>query len=139
MGGVSLSEVVAIDNGLRFQGELSLKNNGGFASAHRPFNVKLENACGIRLRLRGDGRSYQFCVKVHDNYDGISWRHALDTDGTWRTIELLFDDFEPVFRGRKISTVDPLDVSRICQFGFLLADGKEGAFRLDITEAITAG
>jgi monofunctional biosynthetic peptidoglycan transglycosylase len=132
MGGVSLGEIVVIDNGLRFQGKLSLENNGGFASVHRPFNSRLENVGGIRLRVHGDGRPYQFRVRVDDNYDGISWRHAFDTDGFWRTVELLFDDFEPVFRGRKISGVDSLDISRIRQLGLLLADGRAGAFRLDI-------
>jgi hypothetical protein len=43
MGGVSLGEIVAIDNGLRFQGTLSLENNGGFASVRRPFHGELEN------------------------------------------------------------------------------------------------
>lgn len=132
MGGVSLGEIVTIDNGLRFQGKLSLKNNGGFASVRRPFHGKLESVRGIRLRVHGDGRSYQFRVGVDDNYNGTSWRHVFDTDGSWQTFELLFDDFEPVFRGRKISGVDSLDVSRIRQLGFLLADGKAGAFRLDI-------
>ncbi|MHC4227894.1 MAG: CIA30 family protein [Planctomycetota bacterium] len=133
MGGVSLGEIVAIDNGLRFQGKLSLENNGGFASVRRPYHGRLENVQAIRLRVHGDGRPYQFRVRVDENYDGVFWRHVFDTDGSWQTVELLFDDFEPVFRGRKISGVDSLDVSDIRQLGFLLADGKAGAFRLDIT------
>ena len=132
MGGVSLGEIVAIDKGLRFQGELSLENNGGFASARRPFRDGLENVRGIRLRVHGDGRPYQFRIRVDDNNDGISWRHTFTTVGSWQTVELLFDDFESVFRGRKIPGADSLDASDIRQLGFLLADGKAGAFRLDI-------
>jgi hypothetical protein len=132
MGGVSLGEIVAVDNGLRFQGELSLENNGGFASVRRPFHGRLDNVRGIRLRVAGDGRRYQFRVKVNDNVGGFSWRHVFATDGSWQTIELLFDDFDGVFRGRKISGVGLLDATKIRQLGFLLADGKAGAFRLDI-------
>lgn len=136
MGGLSLGEIVAIDNGLRFQGMLSRENNGGFASVRRPFDGGVENLHGIRLRLRGDGRRYQLRVKTDDNQDGISWRHMFDTDGTLQTIELLFSDFEPVFRGQKVSGADPLDPSRVRQLGFLLADSKAGPFRLDIAAII---
>lgn len=132
MGGVSLGEIVAIDNGLRFQGALSLENNGGFASVRRPFHGRLENVGVVRLLVKGDGRPYQFRVRLDDNYDGISWRHVFDTDGSWQTIELLFDDFEPVIRGRIISGIDSLDVSDVRQLGFLIADGKAGAFGLDV-------
>lgn len=132
MGGVSLGEIVAIDNGLRFQGTLSLENNGGFASVRRPFHGELESVQAIRLRVHGDGRPYQFRVRMDENDDDISWRHEFDTDGSWQTIELLFDDFEPVIRGRKISGIDSLDVSGVRQLGFLIADGKAGAFRLDV-------
>jgi monofunctional biosynthetic peptidoglycan transglycosylase len=82
--------------------------------------------------VQGDGRRYQFRVRVDDNYEGISWRHAFTTNDSWQMVELLFDDFEPVFRGRKISGVDPLDVSGIRQLGFFLADGSAGTFQLDI-------
>jgi monofunctional biosynthetic peptidoglycan transglycosylase len=95
MGGVSLGDIVAIDNGLRFHGKLSLENNGGFASVRRLFHGDLENVRGIRLRVHGDGRRYQFRVRVDDNYDGNSWRHVFDTDDSWQTVELLIDDFEP--------------------------------------------
>lgn len=132
MGGVSLGDIVAMDKGLRFQGKLSLENNGGFASVRRPFHGVLKNARGIKLRVNGDGRRYQFRVRADDNYDGISWRHMFTTDGSWQTVELLFDDFKPVYRGQEIPGVDSLDVSDIRQLGFLLADGKAGAFRLDI-------
>jgi hypothetical protein len=136
MGGISLGEIVTIDNGLRFQGMLSRENNGGFASVRRPFDGGVENLHGIRLRVRGDGRRYQLRVKTDDNQDGISWRHMFDTDGTSQNIELLFRDFEPVHRGKKIPGVDPLDASRIRQLGFLLTDGKAGPFQLDIAAII---
>ena len=35
MGGVSVGRMVATDRGLRFEGELSLENNGGAAAGRR--------------------------------------------------------------------------------------------------------
>ena len=63
MGGVSQGQMVAIDSGLRFQGRLSLENNGGFASTRRLFGGDLAGAGGVRLRVKGDGRRYQFRVR----------------------------------------------------------------------------
>lgn len=136
MGGISLGEIVAIDNGLRFQGMLSRENNGGFASVRRPFDGGVENFHGIRLQVHGDGRRYQFRVRADEDFDGISWRHEFTTNCTSQMVELLFSDFEPVFRGRKVSGANPLDASRIRQLGFLLTDGKAGPFQLDIAAII---
>ncbi len=133
MGGISRGEMIETDDGLRFQGSLSLENNGGFASVRRPFDGELEGASGIRLHVRGDGRSYQFRIRLDNNFDGITWRNTFDTDGSRQTVDLDLEDFEPVFRGRLIADAGKLDTSRIRQLGFLLADGKAGAFQLDIS------
>lgn len=132
MGGISAGEIVAIDQGLRFQGKLSLENNGGFASVRRLLDSKLDNVRGISVRVKGDSRPYQFRLRTDDRFDGVSWRHVFDTDGSWQTVELMFEDFEPVFRGRIVRGVAPLKASRIRQLGILLADGKAGAFQLDL-------
>lgn len=133
MGGISLGEMVAIPDGLRFQGDISLENSGGFASVRRPIDGKLANLSGIRMRVRGDGRRYQLRIRLDNNADGISWRELFDTDGAWQTVDLPIENFEPVFRGRTITGADALDTSRIRQLGFLLADGQQGPFQLDIT------
>jgi len=133
MGGISLGEMVAMDNGLRFQGTLSLENNGGFASVRRPIDKKLDGALGVQLRLLGDGRRYQFRVRQDNKRDGISWRAMFDTDRSWQTVDLLFEDFSPVFRGQLIVDAEALDTTRIRQLGFLLADGQAGSFQLDVT------
>lgn len=132
MGGISVGAMVASDDGLRFEGTLSLENDGGFASVRRHFEDRLDGATGIRLRVRGDGRTYQFRIRLDDNFDGISWRGKFDTDGSVQTVDLSFEDFEPVFRGRLVEGAGKPDTSHIRQLGFLLADGGAGPFRLDI-------
>lgn len=132
MGGVSVGRMVAADRGLRFEGELSLENNGGFASVRRTVELDLSRAGAVRLRLRGDGRRYQFRLRLDDRWDGVAWRAEFDTNGEWQTIDLPFDGFEPVFRGRRVPNAGPVVAANIRQIGFMLADRTAGAFALDI-------
>ena len=60
MGGRSTGGPTLPDGTLKFRGDLSLANNGGFASVRsvgRSFD--LSSATAVVLRVKGDGRSYQ--------------------------------------------------------------------------------
>jgi monofunctional biosynthetic peptidoglycan transglycosylase len=132
MGGVSSGRMVETQDGLRFEGELSLENNGGFASVRRLVMNDLAAARGVRLELRGDGRSYQFRLRAGHQFDGIAWSAAFTTNNDWQTVELDFDEFQPVFRGRIVPEAGPVNAAEIRQVGFLLADKQAGAFAIDI-------
>ena len=132
MGGISSGAMVREGSGLRFTGELSLENNGGFASVRRLVERDLSTATGVRLEIRGDGRDYQFRIRQDDRFDGVAWRARFRTDGTWQVVEFGFDEFEPVFRGRLVRDAGPVDPAAIAQVGFMLADQRPGPFQLDI-------
>lgn len=131
MGGISQGEMTSIENGLRFQGSLSLENNGGFSSVHRMLSSSPGQFCHIRLQVLGDGRTYQFRLKT-DESDDIRWRAIFGTNGSNQQVNLKISDFEPVFRGRVITGHGPLDPDKIAQLGFLIADKRAGAFELDV-------
>jgi monofunctional biosynthetic peptidoglycan transglycosylase len=132
MGGISRGRMVSTEDGLRFEGELSLENNGGFASVRRPVDADLSAAGSVRLEVRGDGRTYQFRLRLDKRYDGVAWRAEFATSGEWQTIDLPFDEFVPVFRGRRVPEAGPVIAADIGQAGFMLADKTAGAFALDI-------
>ena len=132
MGGVSTGSMSETEHGLRFAGELSLENNGGFASVRRFVGQDLSAARGVRLRLRGDGRSYQVRLRQDSRFDGIAWRAGFETSGEWQDVELRFEAFEPVFRGRRVPEAGPVVAGDIHQLGFMLADGRAGPFALEI-------
>ena len=132
MGGVSTGRMVAGNDGLRFEGDLSLENNGGFASVRRLLAEDLAGSTRVRLQVRGDGRDYQFRIRQDNGFDGVAWRHVFSTNESWQTVELPFEDFEPVFRGRPVPQAGPVDASRIRQIGFLIADKNPGPFELEI-------
>ena len=135
MGGCSQSHPACIDNvGLRFSGTVSLDNNGGFASIRsNAANFNLGQHTGIKLRLRGDGKSYKLSLRTDLFFDGVSYQTTFTTmKDTWQEITLPFAAFTPTHHGIKLSTVAPMDTTSIKSFGFFIADRQEGPFQLDV-------
>ena len=137
MGGVSQSCIKPspLATGL-FSGQLSLENNGGFASIRRRADdYNLVGSVGIRLNVKGDGRTYQFRVKTDEQLDGITYRSLFTTDAQqWQIITLPFAGFCPSFRGKPVPDAPALRPEHIKQLGFLLADKQPGAFYLEIAK-----
>lgn len=135
MGGMSRGDIQRTNRGTGiFAGDLSLENNGGFASVRAFLGARdLSRATGLEVRVRGDGRQYQLRLRTDDAFDGIAYSARFDTpDGEWTTISIAFDHFVPTFRGRLLRDVPPLDTSRIRQLAFMLADENPGPFSLEI-------
>jgi len=135
MGGISKSRIEVTDDKVAvFSGYLSLENNGGFASTRMTLDrLSLQNYTGIKIKVKGDGRSYQFRLRTDDRFDGISYRSIFRTEKeTWQVLELPFKAFKPTYRGRILTNVPPLQPGKIKQLGFLLADKSQGNFELRI-------
>lgn len=134
MGGISSSEMRHADGTGTFEGQLSLANNGGFASVRiRLLDVDLSAAKGIALRVRGDGREYQLRFRTDDGFDGIAYRATFQTvDGEWAVVTIPIETFLPTYRGRVLTDVDALDPGSIRQLTFMVADNREGPFRIEI-------
>ena len=135
MGGLSQSEIVLSEsNTAIFQGTVSLENNGGFSSIRTsPRFYKLDGYRGIILRLKGDGKKYQFRLRMNDRFDGISYRYHFKTDiNRWVIIRVPFNECVPVFRGRTLYDVEPITPKKIQQIGFLISDKQAGPFKLEI-------
>jgi monofunctional biosynthetic peptidoglycan transglycosylase len=143
MGGLSQSQMKLTDEGTGvFEGNLSLENNGGFASVRASLEeTDLSAFAGLAVRVSGDGRSYQLRLRTDQRFDGIAYRTVFETTGKgeekdaaphWETIEIPFDRFEPTYRGRILTDAPALNTEKICQVGFMVADKQEGRFRLEV-------
>ena len=134
MGGVSQSglSVTPTATGV-FAGDLSLENNGGFASVRRNVeDVDFAGTSAIALRVKGDGRPYQLRLQTKTTNDTISYRSEFETTaGEWIELRLPIADMEPVFRGEVVPDAPELSPNDVKQLGFLLADKQPGAFRLE--------
>jgi hypothetical protein len=135
MGGISQSRIELSPAATAlFIGQLALENNGGFASIRRRAdNYNLNGCAGVMLKVKGDGRNYQFRVKTDDQYYGIAYRTLFATDThQWQTLILPFDSFSASFRGKPVPGAPVLHPEQIRQIGFLLADKQPGSFCLEI-------
>ncbi len=134
MGGVSSSRMRMEDSTAIFAGKLSLENNGGFASVRSNADIPdLTGFDAVRLRVRGDGKKYQFRISTSQSSNRASYQMTFETEkDSWKEVELSFSDFVAAFRGRMLPDEPPIDASKISAFGFLIAEKQEGPFRLEI-------
>ena len=86
MGGVSKGGFKRTGQGtLLFTGDLSLANNGGFASVRTaPDDYSAPGTRTFRLAVRGDGRRYKLNLRTDDAYDGPSYQAVFSPPaGEW--------------------------------------------------------
>ena len=117
-------------NGVYF-GEVSLENNGGFSSLRFRFNKKeISNYSKIILKIKGDGKNYQFRVK--DNYRNFySYISSFSTNKNWQLIEINLSEMYPGFRGRKLE-MSKFSSSIIEEIAFLIGNKRNESFKIEI-------
>ncbi len=134
MGGRSSGRVSVNEyKNLEFTGNLSLENNGGFASVRaRGSGLSMTSGDTLVVRVRGDGRTYSFNLYTQRNMGGYSYRQSLPTKrGEWIDVRLPVDQFVATWRGRNFRN-QPLDPQKVAGVGILLGDKKPGAFKLEV-------
>ena len=132
MGGTSKSKFYLNPEGHGcFEGTVSLENNGGFCSVKYDLNsITLDRNKIICLRIKGDGKNYQFRVKTNKS-DSHSYVYPFHTSGDWQNIEIPVSEFYPSFRGRKLD-IPNYDGSRLEEIAFLIGNKKGENFQLFI-------
>jgi hypothetical protein len=135
MGGVSTSQFQRLTNGgAVFSGVVSMENNGGFASVRSsPVRENLNGTDAFVFRVRGDGRRYKFTVRTGSGFNAPNYQAELMTKrGEWEELRLALKDFVPMFRGRVLIDVPPLNLAKVTSLGFLISDKQEGSFKLEV-------
>ena len=134
MGGRSEAKVLLEDNLLLFSGNLSLENNGGFASTRRAYSpIQWQPEKPLTVKLIGDGRSYQFRLRTNKNIDGIAYLAEFKTSvNEPHTLNFTPQDFTPQYRGRVVRGAPKLAFEDVAQLGFMLADKRPGEFKLKV-------
>ena len=133
MGGLSESNLVITDeNNLMFYGNVSLKNNGGFASSRLRFDKgKLKDIKAFQLRVKGDGKKYKF--RLRESYRSSNYSTDFETkSGIWIDIEILVSDLNPMFMGYYSRNAKKLKIENISSLGFQISDKQNGEFKLEI-------
>lgn len=136
MGGISRGGFrITDDKILEFSGNLSLENRGGFTSIRtRPADLEMDGYDTIALRVKGDGRTYNFNLRTSSSRAAGSYRAPMKTQkNTWQEIRISLNDFEYTAYGRRVRGVEPLRADKVQSVGFTLSDKKAGPFRLEVS------
>ncbi|QYJ80962.1 CIA30 family protein [Shewanella aegiceratis] len=146
MGGRSQSELSEFLNAnqqyrLRFSGNVSLENNGGFASVSRTLSQEEQQILqqarpgGIRLTTLGDGKHYQLRLKVLKQGELVSYKANFDTQaGRLEQWTFTPGEFIETFRGADYPTRPYPDLTQLVAVGLLIGNGQAGDFELQLAE-----
>jgi hypothetical protein len=126
---------------LRFHGTLRTRG-GGFTSI-RSLDVdpRISECTEVVLRVRGDGRRYECDLRESARLRGreVTWRSSFTAPAKeWTLVTLPLEAFEPTWRGRVLDR-RRIEGSRPFwhasgSVGFTIADGRDGAFELEISD-----
>lgn len=134
MGGLSSSSFELNKDGHAvFKGQVSLANYGGFASVRHQFKkITLNQYKKIIIKLKGDGKKYQFRIKANTK-SYYSYNTIFKTSGKWEEITLDLKNMYPSFRGRKLNLPN-FSEKAIEEITFLIGNKKAEKFALILDE-----
>ena len=130
MGGISASQMSYAGEGIaEFSGDMSLENNGGFASVRYTDKIyDLSNFEGLELRIKGNDQTYQF--RFQTDIARISYTQPFFAANEWITVRLPFENFEATFFGRMLRDAPDMNTAFLRTLTFMLSDKQEGEFEL---------
>ena len=131
MGGRSetiLTTTTLSSSVLHFQGTINT-NGGGFTSIRAPLpsSIFSDNVISLRIRLKGDGKTYKVLLSDGNGLRSPSWQIDLPTSSNSKgtVVELPLNQFQPSFGPRKVSESDlhkyKLIPSEMKELGFMLS------------------
>ena len=130
MGGRSSSQFKLNSDGFGvFEGNISLENNGGFSSVRYQLEkTEVTKYTKIKIRLKGDGKDYQFRVKNNSrNY--YSYITTFSTTNEWQNIEISLKDMYPSFRARQLNAPN-FSHDFLEELVFLIGNKKDENFKM---------
>ena len=129
MGGVSQSSLRQDEDGMFFEGMVSLENNGGFASMRSSVRFP-QGTQLIELIAKGDGKRYKLVLRTE-----LAPRVTYEADfialPTWQTYRFNLSQFKSTFRGRDVNA-PALSFSDVIDFGILISNNQAGSFAIQL-------
>ncbi len=132
MGGQSQGRFEIVSDELIFSGNTNT-DGGGFSSIRtHPLQLNLSDRSGIRVKVKGDGRSYTWHLQTDARWRGRSvnyWADFNTSADEVTSVDIPFTSFVPQFRGFKLNGPE-LNTKQITQLGLYIYDKNDGPFEL---------
>jgi hypothetical protein len=134
MGGISSSKVTVKDDKIIFRGNVSLENNGGFASLRSQLkNYNFVNFSGIEIKLKGDGKRYSISMKETTYFNGYFYTNSFETKkDEWIVVQIPFNQFKLYYFGKDTNSSKKIPLDNIKEISLLIGDKQEGEFKAEI-------
>ena len=118
MGGVSTSKLTYADKSLKFSGNISFRNNGGFASLRANFGkYDLSAFSEVSIRFRAENQKFALTLENSKNWWEPNYKY----------------EFQSEVIGRKTgASINKSVLKDICRIGVITNDKKEGPFAIEI-------
>ena len=135
MGGLSDGSLKLTENSLKFEGTISLENNGGFSSIRSEYGqYDLSKYTKVTMRIKTDNSSFALLLERHKRWFRPYFKQEFKvTAGEWQTVTFDFSEFDEYTVGRKkATTMTKSDLSSVIRMGFITNDKTAKAFSLEI-------
>jgi len=134
MGGLSSSKVNVDDDKIIFGGNVSLENNGGFASLRSAVkDYNFEKFSGLEIKIKGDGKRYSISMKETTYFNGYFYTTFFETkNDEWITLKISFSQFKLYYFGQETKSNKKLPLNNIKEISLSIGDKQEGNFITEI-------
>lgn len=135
MGGLSSSTAMMSENSLLFKGNISLKNNGGFASLRGPKNNKdYSDFSNLEIRYRSKGQAFGIRFLEYEQFFMPYLKKTFDeTLWKWTTVNISLNEFKQyILNSEKNKKITAKDFKNISRIGLIVSNKKEGNFEIEI-------
>lgn len=135
MGGLSTGTLEKKENSFVLTGEVSLENNGGFASLRTPYaSFDLSDYSTVTLRYRSTGQDFGFTLNKYRRFWYPNYKTNLPmTNGEWMEVTCTLRDFEKYRLGRKMQGhPDSKDLEDIIRLGFISNTKAATAYTFEV-------
>jgi len=134
MGGLSSSKTIVQDDKIIFSGDVSLENNGGFASLRSPVKeYDFSKSTGVEIRIKTDGKRYSISMKETNYFTGLFYTSTFETKkDEWITVKIPFDNFKLYYFGREVNSGKIIPLNNIKEVSLLIGDKQKGKFNAEI-------
>ncbi|MEM7110548.1 MAG: CIA30 family protein [Bacteroidota bacterium] len=135
MGGLSTGEVKYSETSMTFSGDVSLENNGGFASIRSAYAKRdLSVFKKIKIKYRSEGYDFGLSLSRDRRFWIPNYKQNLpQTDGQWKTIEFDLMEFKEYYVGRPTGAkIDGDLLAQIIQIGLITNEKRAGAFKIEV-------
>lgn len=134
MGGLSQGDFQVTSEGYgKFFGHVSVANNGGFTMIQLDIgHMEVGDYTQIKIRLKGDGKSYQFRLRANAK-DYYTYIYNFSTTGDWQTLIIDLAKMAPYYRGDHLDKAN-FDQTAFSEIAFLIGNKVAENFELVVQD-----